>query len=203
VQDPASAAVVTALGALPGERVADICAAPGGKATGLAGTGAWVAAADLRPRRVGLVKQNAARTGAAQRVAVVTADGRCPPWRPGAFDRVLVDAPCSGLGVLRRRPDARWRIQVDDVGRLAALQQELLAAALDLVRPGGLLAYSVCTMTAEETSGIDAWLGEAHPTWEPVDPPGAPWRSWGRGALLQPQDAGTDGMFLLLLRRPA
>ncbi len=75
-----------------------------------------------------------------------------PPWRAGRFDRVLVDAPCSGLGVLRRRPDARWRVQPGDVARLAGLQRRLLAAAVPLVRPGGVLVYSVCTLTGEETA---------------------------------------------------
>jgi 16S rRNA (cytosine967-C5)-methyltransferase len=131
------------------------------------------------------------------------ADACLPPLRPGSFDRVLVDAPCSGLGVLRRRPDARWRIQAADVPRLAALQRRLLAAALPLVAPGGLLVYSVCTLTLAETAGIDRWLAKAHPEMTPVAPPGSPWERVGRGARLLPQTAGTDGMFLLMLRTAA
>ena len=133
---------------------------PGGKATALLASGAIVVAADLRPARVGLIVANAARLGGGALVALA-ADGRHPPFRPACFDRVLVDAPCSGLGSLRRRPDARWRIQPDDVEALAALQRELLDAAAALVRPGGTLVYSVCTLTAAETIGVDEWLAEA------------------------------------------
>jgi 16S rRNA (cytosine967-C5)-methyltransferase len=133
----------------------------------------------------------------------VVADGTVPPWRPGRFDRVLVDAPCSGLGVLRRRPDARWRVQPEDVPRLADLQRRLLAAALPLVRPGGVLVYSVCTLTGEETRGIDGWLARTAPAVLPLPPPGTPWRPAGRGALLLPQAAGTDGMYVLCVRVPA
>ena len=92
------------------------------------------------------------------RVHVAVADARRPPFRNEVFDRVLVDAPCSGLGVLRRRPDARWRAQPEDVDRLAALQRELVDAAVALLAPGGVLVYGVCTLTADETLGIDAHL---------------------------------------------
>jgi 16S rRNA (cytosine967-C5)-methyltransferase len=199
VQDLASQWVVDALGARPGERVVDTCAGPGGKATAIAAQGAWVAASDAQPRRASLVSVNAGRLGAD--VDVVAADGRRPAFRPASFDRALVDAPCSGLGVLRRRPDARWRIEADDVGRLAALQRELVDAAIDLVRPGGTLVYSVCTLTAEETTDVDRWLAETHPEMTPLDAPGGAWRSAGRGAILLPQAAGTDGMYLLHARR--
>jgi 16S rRNA (cytosine967-C5)-methyltransferase len=131
------------------------------------------------------------------------ADAARPAFRPGAFDRVLVDAPCSGLGVLRRRPDARWRIQVADVPRLAGLQRRLIEAALPMLRPGGLLVYSVCTLTKAETAGIDRWLATAHPELQPVLLQLAPaWQQVGRGARLLPQTAGTDGMFVLALRVP-
>ena len=135
-------------------------------------------------------------------VAAVVADGTRPPWRPGSLDRVLVDAPCSGLGVLRRRPDARWRVTPHDVERLVPLQRALLGAAVELLRPGGSLVYSVCTITAAETLGIDAWLAEAHPELAPEGHLDGPWRPHGRGDLLLPHDAGTDGMFCLRLRHP-
>src|SRR5215212_6336897 len=172
VQDRASQFVVAAMGAEAGERVADVCAGPGGKATLLAGSGPLVLATDLRPARAGLVAGAADRTGTAERVLVAAADGRRPPWREGSLDRVLVDAPCSGVGVLRRRPDARWRVEPDAVDRLAALQRELLDAAVPLLRPGGTLTYSVCTLTAEETTAVDAWLAATHPTLEALLPPG-------------------------------
>jgi 16S rRNA (cytosine967-C5)-methyltransferase len=103
--------------------------------------------------------------------------------------------------VLRRRPDARWRAQPGDVPRLATLQRRLIDAALPLVRPGGLLVYSVCTLTLAETAGIDRWLASAHPEAEPVLLElGPSWQRMGRGARLLPQSAGTDGMFVLAVR---
>jgi 16S rRNA (cytosine967-C5)-methyltransferase len=135
VQDLASQWVAASVEARAGERIADTCAGPGGKATAMAASGAWIGASDAQPGRAGLVFHHAQRLGAD--VGVVTADGRSPAFRPASVDRVLVDAPCSGLGVLRRRPDARWRIEADDVERLAELQRELVVAGADLVREGG------------------------------------------------------------------
>lgn len=204
VQDLASQWVVDLVEAGPAERVADLCAGPGGKATALANTGAWVVAADVRPARARLVVDNVVRVGggADGGVDVVTADGRRPPLRPGSFDRVLVDAPCSGLGALRRRPDARWRIQADAVDRLAVLQRQLVDAAVGLVRPGGRVVYSVCTLTAAETTGVDEHVGAMQPSLEPLAFPGDPWTALGRGALLVPQAADTDGMALFRWRKP-
>jgi 16S rRNA (cytosine967-C5)-methyltransferase len=182
-----------------GGRVLDMCAAPGGKATGLAAGAGLVVASDVSLDRARVVAANSARLGTTE-VATVTADGALPPYRPATFDLVLVDAPCSGLGVLRRRPDARWRVQPSDVERLAALQRKLLVSAARLVRPGGVLAYSVCTLTSSETAAIDRWLAHNEPDLVPLPPPAAPWANAGRGALLLPQAAGTDGMFLLTLR---
>jgi 16S rRNA (cytosine967-C5)-methyltransferase len=199
VQDTASQWVAAAVEAQPGELVADVCAAPGGKATALAEFGAHVVATDIGTGRVGLVTANATRLRSA--VTAVAADARRPPFRPGAFDRVLVDAPCSGLGVLARRPDARWRVDAAAVDRLAGLQREILDAAAGLVKPGGVVVYSVCTLTEAETRGIDEWAAAAHPELVALPPLPAPWRPSGRGALLLPQDAGTDGMGMLRLRR--
>jgi 16S rRNA (cytosine967-C5)-methyltransferase len=105
--------------------------------------------------------------------------------------------------VLGRRPDARWRIEPDDVTALATLQSELLSAAEELVRPDGTIVYSVCTMTSAETMDVDRALTERHSSLVAETPPGEPWSPWGRGALLLPQTAGTDGMFVLRLRAPA
>jgi 16S rRNA (cytosine967-C5)-methyltransferase len=208
-QDQASQAVAAALGARPGERILDLAAAPGGKATALAeamGDDGLVVAADLRPRRAALVRDAVVRLGLGS-VQVMAADGLHLPLREpmaagGRFDRVLLDAPCSGLGVLRRRPEARWRLDPSDIGRVAAVQRELLAAAVARVRPGGLVAYCVCTLTREETLDIDTWAADAFPAFTAETGPGPPWRPHGRGALLLPTAAGTDGMFLLLLRAP-
>jgi 16S rRNA (cytosine967-C5)-methyltransferase len=200
-QDQASQAVVSALDPQPGERVLDLAAAPGGKAAAAAermrGNGA-VIAADVHPGRMGLVTGAAERLGLASLLAVV-ADGVATPFAPAQFDRVLLDAPCSGLGVLRRRPDARWRIREGGVAQLAALQRDLLLQAARCVRPGGRLVYSVCTVSPDETVAIDDWARGALPQFRAETPLPAPWRAHGRGALLLPHDAGTDGMFVLVL----
>jgi 16S rRNA (cytosine967-C5)-methyltransferase len=203
IQDRASQMVAAHVKAQPGDRVLDLCAAPGGKATAIADQGsALLVAADVSPSRARVMAANVARLGTSSVVTVV-ANGTSPPWPAGSFDRVLVDAPCSGLGALRRRPDARWRIQPADVARLAVLQRGLLTAAVPLVRPGGTLVYSVCTLTGEETRSIDGWLAHHAPRLVPLPPPGHPWQPAGRGALLLPQAAGTDGMYVLSLRTPA
>ena len=201
-QDRASQLVadLTGEGLVPGGRVLDLCAAPGGKATALAAAGASVVAADLRPARLGLVAQNADRLGHA--VALVAGDGRAPPFRPGSFDRVLVDAPCSGLGVLRRRADARWRGGEADLADLALQQADLLVGAAALVRPGGQLVYSVCTVTEAEPAGVDRRFREAEPRAEP-EPVGRPWRphgDHGSGGLLLPQDLDREGLAVFRYR---
>lgn len=202
-QDLASQWVADAVGAVAGERVLDVCAAPGGKATRLADAGATVVAADRRASRVKLIRQNVERLHLGEQVHPIVVDGLAPSFAPGSFDRILVDAPCSGLGALRRRPDARWRIQAADVVELATLQRALVDAAVPLLKPGGTFVYSVCTLTDAEGLAIDDHLAATHPSLTPVDPPAAPWRPVGRGARLLPQDAGTDGMYLLRLRAPA
>jgi 16S rRNA (cytosine967-C5)-methyltransferase len=198
VQDLASQWVAEAVEAQPGERVADLCAAPGGKATLLAATGATVVAADIRKSRVGLIGDNE-RAGAP--LHRVVADAARPAFPPSSFDRVLVDAPCSGLGTLRRRPDARWKIDAAAPARLGAVQRSLVDAAADLVRPGGRLVYSVCTLTDLESQAIDDHLAATRPDLVAEPAPAGPWQPLGRGARLLPQAAGTDGMYLLRLRR--
>jgi 16S rRNA (cytosine967-C5)-methyltransferase len=203
-QDQGSQAVVAALAPAPGERIADLAAAPGGKATAIAeqvGDDGVVVALDVDAGRVRMIDGARHRIGLPHLFPVV-GDGRTPPLVAGAFDRVLLDAPCSGIGVLRRRPDARWRLQPEAIDELAALQRELLAAAVPLVRPGGVLVYSVCTVTAAETLAADEWIAEARPELVALPPPGSPWRAHGRGALLLPHDAGTDGMYVLRLSAP-
>lgn len=199
VQDLASQWVAEAVAAGPGLRVADLCAAPGGKATALAATGAYVVAADVRESRVGLVVANARRTS---EVRAVVADAAQPPFAPGTFDRVLVDAPCSGLGTLRRRPDARWNIDPGAPARLGELQRRMVDAAVALLRPGGHMVYAVCTLTNAESRAIDEHLAVTHPDLTALDRPAAPWQPHGRGWRLLPQSAGTDGMYLLRLARP-
>jgi 16S rRNA (cytosine967-C5)-methyltransferase len=186
-QDEASMLVVHAAGARPGERVLDLCAAPGGKATHLAqlvGPTGSVVAVDLHEHRARRVTQAAARLGL-DNVEVLVGDARrLPLGADDRFDVVLVDAPCSGLGTGRRRPEVRWRRTPEDVADLAALQQELLAAALGRVRPGGRLTYAVCTWTHAETDAVADALEAAHPELVPE----------GRRQLLPDVD-GTDGMY--------
>ena len=205
-QDPGSQAVAEHMATLMSSRpgaVLDVCAAPGGKATLLAESSALVVGADLAHARARQVAGNAERLGL-RNLPVVVADGARPPFRAARFAGVLVDAPCSGLGALRRRPDARWRVRPEDVGRLAALQRRLLGAVAGLVAPGGVLVYSVCTLTRAETLDVGTWLaGDLSSGWVVLEPPGTPWEPHGRGALLLPQAAGTDGMYLLALRRQA
>jgi 16S rRNA (cytosine967-C5)-methyltransferase len=201
IQDRASQWVAAYCSPAPGQDILDLCAAPGGKATAMAGSGArLVVAADKSPSRSGLVRSNVGRLGLGN-VATVAADGLVPPFPAGSFHAVLVDAPCSGLGVLRRRPDARWRLDSGGPGRLGALQQQLLAAAAPLVGPGGRLFYSVCTLTRTETGAVDEWASAHLDDFEALPGPGGPWRPVGRGSLLLPQDADTDGMYLLGLVR--
>lgn len=202
-QDQASQAVVAALDPQPGERVLDVASAPGGKAIASAERmrdDGLVLASDVHPARVRTVTRAATRCGLTV-VAPVVADGRRLPVADAAFDRVLLDAPCTGLGVLRRRPDARWRVQPRDAADLAGLQREMLVNAARAVRPGGRLVYSVCTLTRMETLAVDAFAASELPEFVAVEPPGEPWRRHGRGALLVPSAARTDGMFVLVLER--
>jgi 16S rRNA (cytosine967-C5)-methyltransferase len=201
-QDEASQAVVDLLDPQPRDTVVDVTAAPGGKATAIGeqvGEGR-VIACDIQAARIRLVVIARRRLGLDD-VLPVVADSRILPLRDGSADRVLVDAPCSGLGVLRRRAELRWRIRPDEVPYLTRLQQELLRAGAGLARPGGLVVYSVCTLTGAETTGVDAWAERELPGLVAEPAPSAPWRPRGRGALLLPHDAGTDGMYVLRLRR--
>ena len=198
VQDQSSQMVVDAIEVRAEDLVADMCAAPGGKATALAARGATVVACDSHRGRIGRLEANRRALGA-DSMHLVAADGRHPPLRPGCFDAVLVDAPCSGLGTLRRRPDARWRMERSAVPRLAELQRDLLEAATGLLRPGGQLVYSVCTLTAEETLHVAAHASRDG-LLEPLPRPSEPWGAHGDGAMLLPS-TDRDGMALFRWRR--
>ena len=204
VQDPAAALVVRYAAAPEGATVLDLCAAPGGKALGLAEPGTRVAAADLSRRRMRRVVENAERIGWRPRVAAVVADARMPPFRPA--DVVLLDAPCTGTGTFRRHPDGRWRIAPHDLEALTELQDQLLRAAAEVVRPGGVLVYSTCSLEREENEDrMERFLAE-HPDWQMSPAPGAV-----DGALLDergrlcvlPQRQGVDGAFAARMRRNA
>jgi 16S rRNA (cytosine967-C5)-methyltransferase len=195
-QDLSSQWVAAGVEARAGEQVFDACAAPGGKATAIAAAGAHVIAGDARPSRARLLAGNIA--GLRLPVTTLVADATAPALRPASLDAVLVDAPCSGLGALRRRADARWRIQPGDIDELADLQRRILVACAELVRPGGRLVYSVCTLTAAES--VD------HPTppgfeVDPTPPAVGVWRPYRQGWRVLPHDADTDGMVLIRYRR--
>ncbi len=189
IQDPASVAVGLAVDARPDEVVLDMSAAPGGKTGQLVETGAEVVACDVHERRT---------RSAARRVpgaSWVVADGRTPPFPDGTFDAVLLDAPCTGFGTLRRRPEIIHRSGPDEVRRLARLAGELLESALRCLRPGGRLVYSVCTVTPSETVDVVAGHDARPPD---LDLPG---RALGPGWLLAPHLGPTDGMFIAVIDR--
>lgn len=180
------------VGSRPGERVLDLCAAPGGKATMLAGD---VTAVELHTDRADELRHTAARLGASH-VSVVQADGRALPSELTGYDRALVDAPCSGLGVLASRPDLRWRSQP-----LPELQLELLQAAAARVRSGGTVTYAVCTINRDEAEAVVDASGLQ------PDPLGAEWPDFEhptRPEFLQtlPHVHGTSGFFIARLRVP-
>jgi len=211
VQDEASMLVPHLLQPRPGDRILDACAAPGGKTTHLAaltGNGARITALDLHSRRLRLLEKGAEALGC-QGIETCTWDLSTPPTGlPSAsFDRVLLDAPCSGLGVLRRNPEIRWRRTADDIDRLARLQGALLEHVAPLVRPGGHLLYSVCTVAGEETDHVARAFTAAHPEFDAEDlrpffPEG--WHELfdSQGRLRTwPHRQGMDGFFALRWRR--
>jgi 16S rRNA (cytosine967-C5)-methyltransferase len=202
VQDEGSQLVARALtlaglAGPDGGRWLDLCAGPGGKTALLAAlaarSGARVTAVEPVPRRAYLVEENTRGLG----VEVLRVDGRDSGLKPG-FDRVLVDAPCTGLGALRRRPEARWRRTPADVPGLVKLQRELLSSAIELTRPGGVVLYAACSPHLAETVGVVAEALRRHPVravdtrplFEPADDVGG-----GPCVQLWPHRHGTDAMF--------
>jgi 16S rRNA (cytosine967-C5)-methyltransferase len=226
VQDEASqlaaVALASATPAAPSsaQRWLDLCAGPGGKARLLSGLaaerGAVLVAADVHHHRSALAAQALAvhaadgtgGAGGACGTAVVTADGLAPPWLPASFDRVLADLPCSGLGSLRRRPEARWRRQPTDIPTLGRLQRDLLASAIDAARPGGIVGYVTCSPHLAETRQVLADVLAARDHLEVLDAPAvlcqvpdlrcpAPYQKY---AQFWPHRHGTDAIFVALLR---
>jgi len=205
VQDPAAAAVPDAVGDVEGARLADLCAAPGGKALALAGKGARVLAGDRSERRLELLVDNLKRLSGQLEtpppVQPAVADALVPPVRNA--DAVLLDVPCTGTGTLRRNPDARWTLTEEALGTLVDLQARILGAAADAVRAGGLLVYSTCSLEREENQGQVERFLETRPDFdlEPVE--GMDDRLLDADGMLEvrPQTTGFDGAFAARLRR--
>lgn len=203
VQDPAAGLVVRYAAAPDGARIADLCAAPGGKAIELAERAKHVVAADLSENRMQRLRENVLRIGALP-ITLVVADARKPPVHNA--DLLLIDAPCTGTGTLRRHPDGRWRIMPADLTALRILQRQILDAAAPCVRAGGHLVYSTCSIEPEENEQQVLGFIESHGEFE-IDP--------ARGAVAReliddngflrvlPQHSGFDGAFAARLRKRA
>lgn len=204
VQDPAQVLVCRFAAVPSGARLYDACAAPGGKTVALARAGATVTAGERRPERMGRLKETLRRAGVA--APVVAADLLAAPWRPGGWDAVLVDAPCSATGTMARHPDARWRLTSGAVDRLGQRQARLLDAAAALVRPGGLVVYATCSLEAEENENqVEAFL-RRHPAFGRAPVPGAvpPELVTAVGDFCsQPWQHGIDGAYAARLERRA
>jgi len=210
VQDAAAQAVCHLLAPRPGERVLDACAAPGGKTATLAELMAnqgELVAVDVHPARLGLVRKLAERLGATCIRCQAGDLAALGEGELGLFDRILLDAPCSALGVLRRHPEGKWRLDRADVERLALLQRGLLERVALLLKPGGRLVYSVCTFTEEEGPAQVAGLLQDHPELELEDPREGKRQAWHalvdarRHLRCWPQEHETDAFFAARLRR--
>jgi len=157
-------------------------------------------AMDVRPEKMGLILDNAERLGI-EGIRVLCGDGLAPPFEPG-FDRVLVDAPCTGLGTLRRHPDLKWRLKPQDIEELSQAQARLLRSALALCKNGGLVVYSVCTFSKAETEGVaEAVLRDGGAS--PEDGPEwlNRWKIRPGMYRILPEKDGLDGFFLMRLRK--
>jgi 16S rRNA (cytosine967-C5)-methyltransferase len=204
VQNTASQAVAQWAGFLAtqdGPRVLDLCAAPGGKSAVLAAQGFQVVSGDIHVDKLHLAQRQWKRLTVQPRA--VALDGRFPPFAEGAFDVVVLDAPCSGTGLLNRRPDIKLKTRPEDLSRLNPLQAALLDSAARLVRPGGSLLYSVCSVTtAEGPAQVRSFL-QRTPGFTLVSCPlDVPQDALEDGMLaLWPQRHGTDGFFAAHLRR--
>lgn len=205
VQDPASQMVAPLLGVQPGDRVLDACAAPGGKTSHLAALGSntlEIVAVDRDPARLEEAKKNLERL-AVRGVAFARGDASDLEFieKLGTFDRVLVDAPCTNLGVLRRNPEARYRARCEDPAEFARIQLGMLAAVARIVKPGGTLVYSVCTVSREETRQVIEDFMNAHDDYVllPIEPRKLPLPGLATGAFFStfPPPGGilVDGFF--------
>jgi 16S rRNA (cytosine967-C5)-methyltransferase len=202
IQDEASQLVAHTLGARAGERVLDVCAAPGSKTTQVAALSndeAFVVAGDLYTRRLRTLGEAAARQKLENiRLIAYDAEGAPLPFAAGVFERVLVDAPCTGTGTLRHNPEIRWRITPADIADLAARQRRILAHAAQMVCVGGRLVYSTCSVEPEENEEVVTAFLETHPAFESLRLEHVPEQllTTAGAARTWPQRDGTDGFFV-------
>ena len=207
VQDPAAKLAALASGAAPGMRVLDCCAAPGGKSFAAAmqmeNTGS-ILSCDLHPHKIALIEKNAARLGISILKAETRSAAEFDPALENGFDLVIADVPCSGLGVIRKKPDIRYK-PLDAIERLPAVQTAILENVCRYVRPGGTLLYSTCTVRKEENEDVARTFLLAHPEFSPEPfavPAGLDLKNEGYATLL-PQKHAADGFFICKLRRHA
>ncbi|QVI33606.1 16S rRNA (cytosine(967)-C(5))-methyltransferase [Lacticaseibacillus chiayiensis] len=211
MQDESSMLVAPSLDIQPGDAVLDACAAPGGKTTHIAqyldsDQGGRVTALDLHANKIRLIKQNANRLGLADRVSAQMLDARQTDttFAPESFDKILVDAPCSGLGLIRRKPEIKYTKQADDPLHLQQIQLAILNSVAPTLKIGGRLTYSTCTMVKEENQDVVAHFLAAHPEFEqvPVLTLKPLTKTHGAPALqLFPDDYDTDGFFIASMIR--
>jgi 16S rRNA (cytosine967-C5)-methyltransferase len=203
-QDEASQLVAHALQAQAGERILDLCAAPGSKATHIAALqpDAQIVACDIHETRVRLIAEAATRQGLTNIELRQLDATQALPFAPASFDRVLVDAPCSGTGTLRRNPEIRWRITEADFVDLATRQTALLANAARAVKPGGRLVYATCSVERAENEEVVAAFQAAHTEFTPVAPDApARLRTATGQSRIWPQRDGADGFFIALFEK--
>ena len=203
-QSEASQLVARALDAKRGERLLDACAAPGGKTTHLAiltKDESMIVAGDLHPHRLRLLRSLTARQGFGS-LRLGAFDAARLPFADATFDRVIVDAPCTGTGTLRHNPEIRWRVTDDAINRLAALQATILRDAARVVRHGGRLVYSTCSLEPEENEAVIADFLDQSPQWRIVaDAVPAELRTPTGAARTYPHRHDTDGFFVQVLEK--
>ncbi|NGQ93815.1 16S rRNA (cytosine(967)-C(5))-methyltransferase RsmB [Brevibacillus sp. SYP-B805] len=214
IQDESSMLVAPALGVKAGHRVLDACAAPGGKTTHLAElmeNQGEIIACDIHPHKEELIRQNAERLGITIIKTLVSDAWHLPDRGLGQFDRILLDAPCTGFGVIRRKPDLKWNKSADDIAEIAALQMQLLTRLSGMLAPGGLLVYSTCTIEPEENQLLVERFVAEHPEFalddalvEDLPPAVAAKAETGRGYVqILPHHFHSDGFFIARLKRRA
>ena len=206
LQDEASQLVAHLLGAEPGDRVLDVCAAPGSKTTHLAALApqALIIAGDLHAHRLRTLNELASRQGANNITPVGCDATQRLPFADGSFDRVLVDAPCSGTGTLRRNPEIRWRLNAAEIAELSSKQISILNNAAAMVRPGGRLIYSTCALEPEEDEMVVERFAKEHNEYAPVRLAAANDLQTETGAIRTwPHRHGTDGFFVAAFQRRA